>query len=62
MIKKLQNMEYFNCLDSTIRNGASEIKCKEQISKVLHLERSLYGAENWTLWKVNQKYLGSFEM
>jgi hypothetical protein len=22
----------------------------------------LYGAENWTLGKVDQKYLGSFEM
>ena len=24
--------------------------------------RGLYGAENWTLWKVDQKYLESFEM
>jgi hypothetical protein len=23
---------------------------------------TLYSAENWTLWKVHQKYLGSFEM
>jgi len=39
--KQLQNMEYFNCLDSTIRNGASEIKCKAENSKVLHFEHSL---------------------
>jgi hypothetical protein len=23
---------------------------------------ALYGAENWTLWKVDQNYLGGFEM
>jgi hypothetical protein len=23
---------------------------------------ALYGAETWKLWKVDQKYLGSFEM
>jgi hypothetical protein len=30
--------------------------------EVLRLEHSLYGAESWTLRKVDLKYLGSFEM
>ena len=29
---------------------------------MLHLEYGLYGAETWTLWAVDQKYLESFEM
>ena len=29
---------------------------------MVHLERSLYGADSWTLPKVDQKYLESFEM
>jgi hypothetical protein len=37
-------------------------KLKEETSKVLHLEHSFYGAESWTLQKVHQKYLESFEM
>jgi hypothetical protein len=33
------------------------LKFKEETSKVLHFEHSfLYGAENWTLRKVDQKY------
>jgi hypothetical protein len=31
-------------------------------SKVLHLEHTLCATKNWTLQKVNQKYLKSFEM
>jgi hypothetical protein len=38
------------------------LKFKEETSKVLHLEQTLYGAESWTLRKVDQKYLESFEM
>jgi len=38
------------------------LKFKEEISKMLHLEYSLYGAENCTLRKVEHKYLESFEM
>jgi hypothetical protein len=33
---------------------------KEETSHVLHLEHNLYGAESWTVWKVDQKYLKSF--
>jgi hypothetical protein len=29
---------------------------------VVHLERSYYGADSWTLRKVDQKHLESFEM
>jgi hypothetical protein len=34
----------------------------EGISKVLRLKQAFYGAETWTLRKVDQKYLESFEM
>jgi hypothetical protein len=37
-------------------------KFKDETSKMLHLEHILYGAETWTLRKVNQKYLESFEL
>jgi hypothetical protein len=33
---------------------------KEETSEVLGLEHSFYGAEMWTLRKVDQKYLESF--
>jgi hypothetical protein len=38
------------------------LKCKEEISKVLHLSIALYGAEIWTLWEEDKKYLKSVEM
>jgi hypothetical protein len=38
------------------------LKFVEETGKVLHLEIALYGAGTWTLWKVEQKYLISFEM
>jgi hypothetical protein len=40
------------------------IKFKEETSSALHLELAiaLYGAETWTLSKVDQKYVYSFEM
>jgi hypothetical protein len=38
------------------------IKFKEETSKVLHWSIALCGAETWTLRKVDQKYLESFEM
>jgi hypothetical protein len=34
---------------------------KEETSEMIHLECSFYGAETWTLWKADQKYLESFE-
>jgi len=30
---------------------------KAETSKVLHVEQALYGAETWSLGKVDQKYL-----
>jgi hypothetical protein len=40
-----------------------ELKYKEETGEVLlHLEHSSYGAETWTLRKVDQEYLESFEM
>ena len=38
------------------------IEVKEEISKLLHLEQSLYVAETCTLRKVKHKYQGGFEM
>jgi hypothetical protein len=35
---------------------------KKKTSEVLHLEHSFVTAETWTLRKIDQKYLGSFEM
>jgi hypothetical protein len=37
-------------------------KYKEETSKVLHLERGFYGTETWTLQKVDQKRLESFDV
>jgi len=37
------------------------LKFKED-SEVLHLEHSFYGAETWTLRKVDEKHLESFGM
>jgi len=37
------------------------LKFKEETSKVCHWSRALYGAKTWTLWEVDQKYVGSFE-
>ena len=38
------------------------LKLKEEISKVLQFEHRFYGAETWTLRKVEHKYLGIFAM
>ena len=35
---------------------------KKKLVKYFTWNVALYGAENWTLWEVDQKYLGSFEM
>jgi hypothetical protein len=37
-----------------------QIGLKEETGKIWRL--ALYGAETWTLWKVDQKYLEHFEM
>jgi hypothetical protein len=39
-----------------------DLNFKEETSKVLHLEHSFVWCWNWTLWKVYQKYLESFEI
>jgi len=38
------------------------LKFKEETSQTVHLTLPFYGAENWTLRTVDQKYLGRFEM
>jgi hypothetical protein len=38
------------------------LKFKDQLLKCYILSTASCGAETWTLWKVYQKYLGSFEM
>jgi hypothetical protein len=87
--KQLENVEYFNYLDSMITNDARctrEIKSRIAMAKAafnkkknlftskleLNLRKklvkcyiwsiALYGAETWTLRKIDQKYLESFEM
>jgi len=35
-------------------------RLRENVVKVLHLEHNWYGAETWTLRKVDQKYLQRF--
>jgi hypothetical protein len=86
--KQLENVEYFNYLDSMITNYARctrEIKSRIAVAKAafnkktlftsklnLNLRKKLvscciwsiavYGAQEWTLRKVDQKYLESFEM
>jgi hypothetical protein len=42
-------------------SSANGLKVKEGTSKVLHLQYALNGAETWTLQKVGQKCLESFE-
>jgi len=43
------------------KNKWHGLKFKEEISKLLNLEHSLYDAEIWTIRKVDQKYLESSE-
>jgi hypothetical protein len=38
------------------------LKFREGTKELLHFQQSFYGAETWTLRKVEQKYVGSFEM
>jgi hypothetical protein len=38
------------------------LKFREETKVVLQLQQSFYGAETWTLRKVDQKYVESFEM
>ena len=38
------------------------LKFKKRLLKFHIWSLSLYSAETWTLWKIDQKYLGSFEM
>jgi hypothetical protein len=39
-----------------------DLKFKEETSKMNIWITALYRAGTWTLWKVDQKYLGSFKM
>ena len=38
------------------------LKFREETKMVLQLQESFYGAETWTLRKVDQKHVESFEM
>jgi len=46
----------------TLFTSKLDLKFKEKIRKVLHLEYILYCAETWTFWKCDQKYLESSAM
>ena len=37
-------------------------KFREETKVVLQLQKSFYGAQTWTLRKVDQKFVESFEM
>jgi hypothetical protein len=39
-----------------------DLKLRKKLVKCYIWGTVLCGAENWTLWKVDHKYLGSFEM
>jgi hypothetical protein len=85
--KQLENVEYFNCLGSTITNDVKctrVIKSRTAMAKAVFNKKktfqhqigllrkklakryswciALYGAENWTLRTLDQKYLESLEM
>jgi hypothetical protein len=38
------------------------LKLKDETSKVIHLKRIYFGAENCKFWTVDKKYLKNFEM
>jgi hypothetical protein len=38
----------------------TELKFKEEASEILYSSTDFYAAKNWTVWKVDQNYLGSF--
>jgi hypothetical protein len=39
-----------------------DLELRKKLVKMLHLERSFYGAETWGLRAVDQKHMESFEM
>jgi hypothetical protein len=39
-----------------------DLNLRKKLVKCHIWSTALYGAETWTLWKVDQKYLESFEM
>ena len=45
-----------------LSTSALEVKLKNKLVKIYIRSTALCGAETWTLRKVDQKYLGSFEM
>jgi hypothetical protein len=46
----------------TLLSSKSDLNLRNKLVKWYTLSRVLYGAENWTLQKVDQKYLVNFEM
>jgi hypothetical protein len=46
----------------TLLTGTLDLNIRKKLVKCYIRSIVLYGAETWTLWKVDQKYLESFEM
>jgi hypothetical protein len=46
----------------TLFTSKLDLNLRKKLIKCYIWSIALYGAETWTLWKVDQKYLGSFEM
>ena len=63
-IKSAFHIIYFYYILYTIINILMQIRLKFKIetSEVLHLEHNTVWCWNLTLWKVDQKYMESFEM
>jgi hypothetical protein len=46
----------------TLFTSKLDLNLRKKLMKCYIWSRALYGAETWTFWKVDQKYLESFEM
>jgi hypothetical protein len=46
----------------TLFTSKLDLNLRNKLVKCYNWSTALYGAETWTLWKVDQKYLESFEM
>jgi hypothetical protein len=48
--------------NDTLFTSKQDLNLRNKLVKCYIWSTALCGAENWTLWKVDHKYLGSFEM
>jgi hypothetical protein len=46
----------------TLFTSKLDLNLRKKLVKCYICSIALYGAETWTIWKVDQKYLESFEM